>query len=211
MEGLISILMAFFTVHSPLQYHASESETWKCGKLKWTRPPVVSDGKFKGGPSALCSFTGTGHQGFSGLNSYFIEKAEKSKEVHSGPKSETYKKLESVFYEVTQEMEFGEDKVQARGDIHIATDLEKRLNSDAFSKSIKGTGNAAYLKKFDIELQVDVTDKEHQYDLKIDLYVEVKKPSLIPSSIFKAELIKQIEAMAPDVEKGIIEEIQPQI
>lgn len=210
MEGFIAgVLMFLGTESFTLNQDVERAQpTWSCGQIVWTQSAAIVDSHFVGAVSAQCQFQAQARTGISDLRNYLVEKTEKSKKVHAGPKAELYQSLDSHYYDVTREEVFGSDTVSVRADVHVASDLSKRLIYDAFSKSVSGTGYAAYLRQFDIKTAVVAAQKQHEYKLAIGIAVKVKKPALVPSSTFRDELKKQIEKMAPEVERSLIEEIQ---
>ncbi|MCM0604665.1 MAG: hypothetical protein KA715_01095 [Xanthomonadaceae bacterium] len=213
MDGILAGFLALFNMSFySTDFNADvEKPTWSCKDLTWVQKPEVSNGKFKGAAEVVCIFEAKAKTGFSALRGYLVEKTEKSKKVHSGPKDETYQKQESIYYDITREELFGEDKIEVRADVHLATDLEKKLIYDVFSKSINATGYAGLIKKLDLKTNLNVTDKEHVYQLILNIAAEVKKPALVPAGAFRDGLKKQIEKNAPNVERGVREEIQNQI
>jgi hypothetical protein len=141
---------------------------------------------------AECVVSGTAGGGLPSLDSYLVAQAALSTEVHAGPTPEAWDGLPSTAFDVTNRME-GKDGVTVRSDLHVATDGETRLRFDALSKKVEGSGNAGYIRRIDIGLEVR-PESAGTWRFQLVNGIDVKKPWFAPTGMFKSEVDKSVRA-----------------
>lgn len=187
---------------------------WKCEAPDWVEPLMYSGSRLNGAVSARCRFTGVAKQtnGLPDLESHLSRRLMvEAKQIHEGPVTEKYLGMPSNRYDVTSVITADGESLTVRQDLHLASNGIDRLVSHGFSKTVSGTGNAAYFRRLDSELDVRATSAPRDYTMRILSRISLAKPGLVPSGYFREEVRKQIEKRIPQTEKELIEDIAAQL
>jgi len=176
-------------------------------QAQWTNGPAVSGGEFRGTIEVDCEFDAVAGTGFNSLQQYLVDKAVKeAKTVHAGPTDVTFQGLPGKYLDVTADLSAQGNTVTVRADINLATDGSNRLVSSSKTKNITATGQAKNLKKMDMDFEIQPKGGAH-YAVHAASSMVVTKPGLVPTGIFKNQVVKMIEDGLPDQEKSMIEEV----
>lgn len=184
---------------------------FNCSEVRWLNGSGMQGKNFDGTVEVDCTFKAIHGGGFVELNRYLLDQAVHApevKQVHAGPISETFEKMPSTYYDVTTLMgkEDG-DSALIRQDMHIATDLAARLAAASVSKSIQATGNAKYIKKYDLWSDIRSTSTKGQYTAKVRAHAIMEKPWFLGNDAFENLIRDQVKKKAEETERKVIEEV----
>lgn len=165
---------------------------FQCDPGHWASAPTVTGGMFLGRLEGDCKFKanngGTLAQLETALSREVIEKAQK---VYAGPEAAAFDGMPGTYFdaESTEQM----DSLQAlvRADLNFAND-GLRFVSSTKSKVITGTGMAKNLKSLHTGCEIKL-DGPGQYSVHFYNEIQISKPTLIPTGLFKSEVTKGME------------------
>jgi hypothetical protein len=187
---------------------APRDAVYQCQDPQWTSGPTVTDGEFHGTVAVDCTFTGTGGDGYSGLQQYLVGQATQApNQVNDGPTTETYDGLPSVAYDITTQMQSGGSSVTAQGTVHFATDGKAQLVTAFASSQIQGEGEAQYIQEIDTSETISNGQGSEQFAVHSETALVVEKPGLIPVQIFQNKVTSEVESAIPGEEKTLMEQI----
>jgi len=196
MNGIIAALMGVFA-------------STQCQPVAWTQGPVIEGGMFKGTASIQCSYVGRGGGGFPQLESYLIERMKKqASKIYAGPIYSQTEGMPSTAYDFEMQLPFQGEQVVIRQDGYVATDDRTRVASAMVSKSIQGSGNAKYLKKFDIRFDVVPSPAAGSYGASVSAHIEIQKPGVVPGGLFKSQIQQAIEKAVTDEKDKVLSELE---
>jgi hypothetical protein len=191
---------------------APRDAVYQCQDPQWTSGPTVTDGEFHGTLTVDCTFTGTGGDGYTGLQQFLIQQTtQTAQQINSGPTQETYDGLPSTAYGITTEMTSGSMSVTTTGTAHFATDGKQQLVLAFISSEVDGQGDAQYLKSISDSETVTNGASAEQFAVHSENSFVVEKPSFAPVGIFEKQVEQKIEDAVPDQEKQMINEVAPHI
>ncbi len=170
---------------------------FQCDTAKWASAPTISGGLFDGRIDTECKFKanqgGTFAQLETALSREVIEKAEK---IYSGPDATTYDGLAATHFDAEQTQKLDSLQAKVRADLHFATD-GVRFVSATKSKVITATGMAKNLKSILTGCEIK-GDGAGNYTAHFFNQVQIAKPTLVPTSLFKSEVMKGMEESAEE-------------
>jgi hypothetical protein len=189
----IPLLLSFFTSsgYQPLPFENPSdllNETqWECAEPQWANEPGMDGDEFVAVLENDCKVIPPYKESsLKSLNQFLVDGTKRATIVHEGPNEEVFENLPSVYLDITVQ-EKGTEEVTIRQDVHIATDLKKKLIFDMKSKSCTGTGMAEYLRFVATRIELRA---EKNLVVKISNEVRVEKPWYAPESIFVSEAKK---------------------
>src|SRR5690606_32975509 len=124
----------------------------------WAQQPAVKNGEFNGTLSMSCEVEGLSGGGLTELQKHFeAQLKDSAAEIHGGPYVRTSAGYPSQAYDVSLELEAGNERTRMRGETVIATDGVTGLVSNFRSTQPPRSGNAAYLKHVEDSVKVTST------------------------------------------------------
>lgn len=207
LAAMIGGLITFF-VGVPGSHVYHQTPSYVCEPAVWTDPAHLeeNDTLFKGTVQVDCLFETLSGGGYPQLMAYLQQEVEtNATTIHAGPEETIYKGLPGIYYDVTNDFESeGEETLTARGDTYIATDNTVRFLQDFFSKKVSGEGNAKYVKKMDMGYEINTTEDQFVYTIRITSTNHVKKPFLVPSGLFLDGAKNRIEKELVDSQQKLL-------
>jgi hypothetical protein len=180
----------------------------QCQPVRWTEGPRIEGGAFRGVASVQCDYVGQGGGGLAQLEAHLIQRMlTQASEIYAGPIYGQTEGMPSTTYDFGMNLEFQGDKVAVRQEGYVATDEVTRLTSATTTKSVRGGGNARFLKKLDLRFDVTPGTEARSYRAVLGTRVQIQKPALIPGGIFRDEVRKAIEKAVADQRDTVVQEL----
>jgi hypothetical protein len=216
MNTLITLWTGILSALIPQVHVANHSfeATYTCDPLAWTTPATLgSDGHLRGVAQVECDFKALSGGGYPELENFLLASMKKqATHVNSGPIAGTVNSMPSQTYDFNMNLTFSGKQVDAHEVGTIATDEQTRLVSLMKTLQITGSSYDAYIKGFDMTL--DVTPKITtigDYHVSLSLAIDMTKPWYAPAGTFKSEVVKAVESTVTSYKDTMIGEIQNNI
>lgn len=177
---------------------------FRCDAMTWTSGPTIAGGIFDGKLESECHFKanqgGTLAQLETALSREVMDKADT---VHSGPTASTFDSLPATYLDVTSLEKMDSMEARVRADVNFATDGTTRFLNSTVSKEIKASGMAKNLKSIVAGFEIR-PEANGEYVVRFHNQIQITKPSLVPTSLFKSEVMKGMEAQSKTRRESLI-------